>query len=212
MIRTRAGSVAVEDIVPGDHVKTVSGDMRRVQWIGHRAIDCLRNPDPRQVWPIRIEAGAFGPRRPTRDLWLSPDHAIYAEDVLIPVRYLVNGTTITQLSVDTVGYFHLELPSHDVLIAEGLPVESYPDVGARHVFENAGPVVQLHPDFRLRPDLVSMYWEANGYAPLVVIGPALDRVRRHLEERVTKVASARLKRRRRAAVAPAGTPRSSRRA
>ena len=73
---------------------------------------------------MRVAAGAFGPGRPHSDLWLSPDHAVYVEEVLIPVRYLVNGTTITQVPVERVTYHHLELAEHNVLLAEGLPAES----------------------------------------------------------------------------------------
>jgi hypothetical protein len=44
--------------------------------------------------------------------------------VLIPVKHLVNGTTIMRWQVDHVTYHHVELPRHDVLFAEGLPAES----------------------------------------------------------------------------------------
>jgi len=33
---------------------------------------------------------------PARDLLLSPDHAVFIDGVLIPVRYLINGSTIVQ--------------------------------------------------------------------------------------------------------------------
>ena len=35
------------------------------------------------VSEMRISAGAFGPMLPRRDLFLSPDHAVFAADVLI---------------------------------------------------------------------------------------------------------------------------------
>ena len=40
---------------------------------------------------------AFGGNVPHRDLLLSPDHAVAVEDVLIPIRCLINGRSIAQL-------------------------------------------------------------------------------------------------------------------
>jgi Hint domain len=62
----------------------------------------------------RIAAGAFGPGRPCRDLWLSPDHAVYIGDVLILVECLVNGTSISQAPMDEATYDRVELPWHSV--------------------------------------------------------------------------------------------------
>ena len=71
-------------------------------------------------------------------------------------------------------YFHIELPSHAVLLAEGLPAESYLDSGHRTSFDNDGMPLCLHPDFSSR------VWEAEGCAPLCVTGPKLAAVRRSL--------------------------------
>jgi hypothetical protein len=73
---------------------------------------------------------------PHTDLFLSPDHAVHVGSVLVPVRYLINGATIVQVPTDRVDYFHIELPRHEVLLAEGLPVESYLDTGNRGGFAN----------------------------------------------------------------------------
>ncbi len=118
-----------------------------VQWLGHREIDCAGQPRPQDVWPVRVRTGAFGPDLPHRDLLLSPDRTVLVDGVLIPVRHLVNGVTIVQEPVDEVSYWHVELPAHDVLLAEGLPVESYLDTGNRSAFVNGGGVVAAHPDF-----------------------------------------------------------------
>jgi len=141
-------------------------------WLGHRTVQCAQHPQPQRVWPVRISAGAFGANRPYRDLWLSPDHAVFIGDVLIPVKRLINGTTIVQVPVDEVTYYHVELPRHEVILAEGMPAESYLDTGDRRNFANGGGPVTLFPDFSTR------IWEAEGCAPLVVTGPQLDAARR----------------------------------
>ena len=54
---------------------------------------------------------------------------MFVDDVLIPVKYLINGVTIEQVPVQEVTYYHVEVPHHAVLLAEGLPAESYLDTG-----------------------------------------------------------------------------------
>src|SRR5208282_2629202 len=104
-ILTDLGEVAVEDVHVGDLVRTVLGKAAApIIWIGQRRVDCTRHPKPKQVWPVCVAAGAFGPGRPHSDLWLSPDHAVYVEGVLIPVRYLINGCTIMQVPAERVTY------------------------------------------------------------------------------------------------------------
>ena len=61
---------------------------------------------------------------PRRDLLVSPQHALYLDEVLIPARCLINGSTIAQKPVSVIEYFHIELPRHDLLLAEGLPTQS----------------------------------------------------------------------------------------
>jgi autotransporter passenger strand-loop-strand repeat protein len=167
-ILTDRGPVPVEDLRVGDLVHTVLGKTTApIIWIGHRNVDCARHPKPRQVWPVRVAAGAFGPGRPYTDLFLSPDHAIYVENVLIPVRHLINGSTIAQVPVQRVTYRHLELAQHDVLLAEGLPAESFLDLRDGSNYANRPGPVRLYPDYSAR------MWEAFGCARLVVTGSEL---------------------------------------
>jgi hypothetical protein len=181
-IATPQGEVAVEDLRIGDLVLTLEGTAEPILWIGHRQVDCGRHPAPHQVWPIRIAAQAFAGLGPRRDLFLSSDHAVYAAGVLIPVKHLLNGTTVAQPAVDRVTYFHIELERHQVILAEGLPAETYLDTGDRGAFGNGGGVTMLHPAWGGEAPDVCLVMEALGYAPLKVAGPAVDRVRALLAE------------------------------
>ena len=170
-ILTTRGEVMVQDLRVGDRAITaINGSEAAVIWIGYREVDISRHPNPRSVQPVRIAAGAFGRGMPKRTLTLSPDHAVYVNDVLVPVKHLINGTTIRQVDTKRVTYYHVELELHDVIYADGMPAESYLDVGDRANFANGGPVVRLHMD-------LAQQWEAGGCAPLVVCGPALESAR-----------------------------------
>jgi hypothetical protein len=122
------------------------------------------------VWPIRVQAGAFAPQTPARDLWVSPFHSILIEGALVHAGKLVNGATIAQVARERVEYWHVELESHDVLLAEGLPAESYLDVGNRTAFLNGGAYLEAHPDFM--PKSVAEFC-----APLVMEGPVIERTK-----------------------------------
>jgi collagen type I/II/III/V/XI/XXIV/XXVII alpha len=113
---------------------------------------------------------------PARDLLVSPDHAIYVDDVLIPAKLLINGTTIRQEQRRRVVYHHVELAEHDVILAEGLPAETYLDTGDRAKFSGA-QVIVLHPDFSVR------VLEAMGCAPFVVTGSQLGSARTRIDLR-----------------------------
>jgi hypothetical protein len=167
-ILTARGEVPVEDLRPGDLVPALlSRRLAPVRWIGRRRIDLLTHPRAWNVAPVRVAAGAFGPDQPARDLLLSPEHAVLVENVLVPIRYLLNGVTVTQEVAPSVSYFHVELDAHDVLLAEGLPAESYRDTGNRAVFENAPGPVMLTADFASEALL------EGGCAPVVVDGPVV---------------------------------------
>jgi len=144
------GEIAVEQLQPGDRVATVCAGriaMRPVTWIGRRDIDLSRHPRPRAMAPVRIRRGAFADDVPHRDLLLSQDHAIFVHGKLIAARQLLNGSTIHLVTdLARVTYCHVELGRHDILLAEGLPTESYLDTGNRAFFANATEATALHPE------------------------------------------------------------------
>jgi hypothetical protein len=144
------GAVTVEDLREGDVVITlVNGQQipRPIKWIGYRHLEISAHPRPELVAPVRVRQSAFAEGLPHRDLLLSPDHALFVNDKLIPAKLLVNGMTIVQeRATRSITYYHVELKQHGILLAEGLPVESYLDTGNRGGFENSGSPLVLHPD------------------------------------------------------------------
>ena len=163
----------------GDRLPTASGAVRPVIWTGWRRVDCARHPYPEHVWPVRVVAGTFGDRMPLRDLDLSPEHAVFLDGVLTPIGELINGRSVQQMQVQSVAYHHIELDRHDVILAEGMPVESFMENGNRNDMEG-GLVLTLHPTPRgSGPDCAPC-------ARVVRQGVELERVREWMSVRGDK--------------------------
>jgi hypothetical protein len=151
----------VEALKIGDEIVTRSGAARPVRWIGRRSYAGHLLRGRKDLLPVCIKAGALAANVPQRDLWISPHHAMYfdgaffADDdglracrggVLIEVKDLVNGASIVQADdVERAEYFHIELDSHDVILAEGALSESFIDDDSRAMFHNAGEYYALYP-------------------------------------------------------------------
>jgi fibronectin-binding autotransporter adhesin len=143
LIDTDRGQTPVEELKIGDRVTAMSGQSRTIKWIGKRSYAGRFIMGRADILPVCIKAGALGDGVPYRDLWVSPHHAMLFRDdnlegVLIEARDLVNGVSIVQAqAVDKVEYFHVELDSHDVIIANGALSESFVDDDSRCMFHNA---------------------------------------------------------------------------
>ncbi len=146
-IRTPHGACAVEMLKRGDMVLTANGQATPVHWIGHHTIS-MQFADPLRVLPIRIKAGALADNIPSRDLLLSPDHAIFVGDVLIQAGALVNGTSIVRETdvPDIFTYFHVELDDHSLILAENTPAETFIDNVERFAFDNWEEHKALYPE------------------------------------------------------------------
>jgi len=179
LIRTPRGDVAVQDLRVGDLVVTASGEKRPIVWLGHTLVNCAARPNPREAWPVRIAADAFGPGKPSRDLYVSPAHSICVDcvgEVMIDAQRLVNGATITRAPVDEIDYWHVELERHDVLLANDLPAESYLAMGNREFFVDRAGV-----------DRGSDYGDADFCRPRANDGPVLAAVRAQLEAQALRL-------------------------
>jgi hypothetical protein len=173
LIQTEHGEVPIERLAIGDNVLTASGVARPIKWIGRRSYAGRFLRGNRDILPICIRAGALDDAVPKRDLWVSPHHAIYLDGILIEAKDLRNGVSIVQAqSVATVDYFHIELETHDLLIAEGALAESFVDDDSRGMFHNAHEYAALYPDAAVEPP--------RYYAPRLEEGYQVDDARRRI--------------------------------
>jgi hypothetical protein len=180
-ILTVRGEIPVEALVVGDRVITLAGEEKPIIWIGRREVDVTRHPRPETVRPVAFDADALAEGVPARRLVVSPDHALYLDGALVQAKDLVNGVTIgADTTVRLVAYFHVELPSHDILFAEGAAAESFLETGHRGVFENEKAPLLLHPD------LMQIRREAAGFAPLLTGGERLAAIRQRLARRLRR--------------------------
>jgi autotransporter passenger strand-loop-strand repeat protein len=188
-IATPAGEIAVEDLHQDDLVLTASGEAKPIVWIGMRRMDTARLKDRHLAAPICVQAGAIAEGEPKRDLWVTPDHALFVDGKLIPARLLVNGVSIRQVPRARYTYYHIELEPHGLLLAEGLAAESYLDIEAsRQQFANHS-VTALHP----APPLASVAqaaYEARGCVPLSLSAEAVKPVWERLAARAGGAATA----------------------
>jgi hypothetical protein len=146
-IATPTGSVEVETLAIGDVVLTAEGREAPVKWLGRQTISTTF-ADPNRVVPIRIKAGALDENLPARDLLVSPCHAILVDGVLVHAGALVNGVTVvreTDVPTSFV-YYHVELDDHSLILAEGVPAETFIDNIDRLGFDNWDEHERLYPE------------------------------------------------------------------
>ena len=136
MIATPKGLRPVEVIAAGDRVVTRDAGIRKVRWVGHRALagaDLAARP---RLRPILIRAGALGPDRPDRDMAVSPNHRmlltggiaelLFGErEVLAAAKHLTGLAGIDRVAATGVIYVHMMFDHHQVLLADGAWSESF---------------------------------------------------------------------------------------
>jgi hypothetical protein len=132
-IQTASGTRKVEELAVGDLLPTLFGGRRPVQWVARYP---FRRSDPSKPWvkavqPVRVARSGLALDVPHTDLYLTRWHAIFVDGVLIPVGSLINGSTIKlddARELSELEYFNIKVEGHDVIYAEGAPVETLLEV------------------------------------------------------------------------------------
>lgn len=117
----------IEDLHVGDRVLTRDDGPQAVRWIGQSTVRAVGD-----FAPIRIKAGTLNNHN---DLIVSPDHRLFIyqrsdelgagrSELLVKVRHLVNGDSVTVQDGGFVDYFQLLFDSHQIIYAEGIAAES----------------------------------------------------------------------------------------
>jgi hypothetical protein len=119
-VLTEAGEIPVEDLQPGDMVILAEGEFGRVAQVATAML-------PAAAEAVHIRAGALGPGLPERDLTVSRDQGLFFDGVLVPACALLDGISIRFAPAAPHRFVSLALETHGVLIAEGMPVESFFD-------------------------------------------------------------------------------------
>jgi len=127
-ILTANGERPIEELAVDDLVITLDHGAQPIRWIGS-----ARVPAVGAMAPIVIEAGVLGNHS---RLKVSPQHRMLLsgwqaelltgeEEVLVAAKMLVNDQTIRREEGGMVEYFHMLFDSHEIVIAEGAPSESF---------------------------------------------------------------------------------------
>ena len=109
------------------------GNHRPIEWIGRYRIQRNNSSTswPQAARPVRIARSALGVNVPRTDLYVSQAHCLLIDGALFSAGCLVNGSTITIVEaaeLDELEFFHIKLSGHDVIYAQGAPVETLLDV------------------------------------------------------------------------------------
>ena len=167
-IRTPSGEVVVEDLKIGDLVQTNDGRHVPIRWIGRQTV-AGRFVDELRL-PVRIRKEALGPDVPSRDLLVSPDHALLVDSVLINAGALVNGTSVVrERNVPLIfTYYHVELDDHSLVLAENTPAETFVDNVDRANFDNWREYQSLYPEGKAIHEMPYPRAKSNRQVPRVI--------------------------------------------
>lgn len=142
------GDKAVETLQPGDTLITADGGVTEVKWVARQQM-FPKFSQPEEINPVLIKAGALAENVPARDLYVTTDHAMLVDGMLITAAALVNGRSIckvAEMPLDGFSYYHIETGVHEAILAENAAAETLYDYSERQVFDNEAEYAELHAD------------------------------------------------------------------
>lgn len=135
-IETDRGRVLAGKLKAGDYVRTADNGYKPVRLVLSTMVSPADLNKNHKLHPVRIIAGALGGGLPERDLLVSPQHRVLvssriSERMTGQRETLVSANKLTELpgvfvddDVCEVEYIHILFDQHEVIYAEGAPLES----------------------------------------------------------------------------------------
>lgn len=135
-VRTPSGECLVEELREGSIVLTREHGGQPVLWVGRRKVSAARMTVDPETKPVRLRAGAIRSGQPDADLLVSPYQQILVsgkrarkligqDEVFANAADLVDGSLIsTDRGAEDVSYYQILLGRHEVIWANGVPLES----------------------------------------------------------------------------------------
>lgn len=203
LIETDEGQQPVETLLMGQRVRVRKADGQAEFLPITRLCRQHVTVDPEQCrsyagWPVIITKDAFSEGVPSEDMRVTAEHCFYFDGRLVPVRLLVNDTSIRyDHECQEYDYYHFALEPHSIVWANGTLTESWLDTDT---------LFQCDGDGRWSPcegkerdgsaDVVNLAqfrklsWEKDAAAPLEVGRDFVEPLYHRLAERGAALASA----------------------
>lgn len=136
LITTKNGLVAIEDLRPGELIKTKDDGFQPLGWVG----SCLLRPmdDTAEIErPVRFKTDVLGYGRPMQDLIVSQHFRMLLnhptcvslfgwQEMLAPAAEMVNGDTILPIyATEEILFFNVMFDKHQIIEVNGIETESY---------------------------------------------------------------------------------------
>ena len=110
LIMTPAGERSVESFQAGDVVVTKSGAARPIKWVGVRTLQKEAGTSwQAQELPVKVHASAIADNVPSRDVFLSQEHAIDIDGALVGDPSLRLGAGAYRIKVGKRRFAHVRL-------------------------------------------------------------------------------------------------------
>ena len=169
-ITTPSGETVVEDLRTGDLVTTADGRTVEVKWMARQTYRQFRNMAlPEKHAPVCISAGALGHGLPHSDLYLTADHGMILDDMVVNAGAMVNGDTIRFVPLSEMPaeftYYHVETEHHDEILANGAASETFIDYVGRKGFDNYLEYLDLYGADRIIPEMNRLRVSAKRLLP-----------------------------------------------
>ena len=156
ILQTDRGLTSVEDLLPGDRVRTADDGFQTLVWRGATIVSPnAPRQDPVMGKLTRIAADALGIARPMPDLVLGPKARIIhrgdgvrtltgSRIAAIPARDFIDGNNVIELTPPTtVPVYHLGFEGHHLVLANGVEIESF-HPGPAHLLGLRGELLQVY--------------------------------------------------------------------